>query len=88
MTDRASILDTKNGIKISLGNFESFMTVPRPKIDLILAAPRPLRLEKIIPAIACFGVNRIIITGAARVEKAYLGTIFEYIIIDIFYSIF
>ena len=48
--------------------------VIKPRIDLILALPRPLRLEKILPVIACFGVNRLFLIKAEKVEADYFGS--------------
>lgn len=43
----------------------------RPGIDLLLAIPRPKALKKVLPAIACMGVDRLVLVNAARVEKSY-----------------
>lgn len=45
----------------------------RPIIDLVLAVPRPLRLERLLPIISCMGVGKLILIGAAKVEKDYFG---------------
>lgn len=43
----------------------------RPKIDLVLAMPRPKALRRILPGLASMGVDRVVLTNAARVEKSY-----------------
>ncbi len=47
---------------------------PRPGIDVVLAAPRPKQLKRILPALASMGVDRIVLTNAARVEKSYFDS--------------
>lgn len=72
LTDTTTIVSNENGVTIA-GNINDFRFIDRPNIDIILALPRPLRLEKILPAIACLGVHRIILVGANKVEKDYFG---------------
>ena len=48
----------------------------RPRLDVILALPAPLRLKRVLPALASLGVDRLWLVGAARVEKAYFGADF------------
>ncbi len=49
-------------------------TLPRPRVDLILALPRPLQLQRMLPMIAQLGVDNLILTNAAKVEKDYFGS--------------
>lgn len=42
--------------------------VPRPRVDLLLALPRPLQLARMLPAIAQLGVGTLVLTNAAKVE--------------------
>jgi 16S rRNA U1498 N3-methylase RsmE len=80
MTDNATIIESNdlNGILISLGDIDLLKKNKNdaPLIDLILAVPRPLRLERLIPIISCLGVNRLILIGAKKVEKDYFGIFF------------
>ncbi len=46
----------------------------RPRVDLILALPRPKVLRRLWSQIAALGVGRIILTNAARVERNYFDT--------------
>jgi RsmE family RNA methyltransferase len=46
----------------------------RPGVDLILALPRPKALRRILPAAASFGVDRLVLLGAARVEKSFFDS--------------
>ncbi len=44
-----------------------------PWIDLILAPPRPRVMKRLLPQLAAMGVGRIVLVGAAKVEKAFWG---------------
>ena len=47
-------------------------TVPsRPRVDLLLAVPRPKVMRRLWAQIAALGVGRIILTNAERVERNY-----------------
>ncbi len=45
-----------------------------PLIDIILAVPRPLRLERLLPVLSMMGVGKIILIDAEKVEKDYFGS--------------
>jgi len=45
---------------------------PRLPIELVLAVPRPKALTRVIEAVASFDIERIALTNAWRVDKAYL----------------
>jgi 16S rRNA (uracil1498-N3)-methyltransferase len=47
---------------------------PQLDVELILAIPRPKMLSRVIEACAAFGVRRIDLTNAWRVDKSYLGS--------------
>ena len=46
---------------------------PAPWFDLILAPPRPRALKRLLPQLAALGVGRIVLVGAAKVEKSFWG---------------
>ncbi len=46
----------------------------RPRVDLMLAVPRPKVLRRLWAQIAALGVGRIILTNAERVERQYFDT--------------
>ena len=48
--------------------------VAEPRVDLLLALPRPKVLKRLFAQIAALGVGRIILTNAARVERDYFDT--------------
>ncbi|MGC4081184.1 MAG: RsmE family RNA methyltransferase [Vicinamibacterales bacterium] len=47
---------------------------PMPRVDLLLAVPRPKVLRRLWPQLAALGVGRIVLTNAARVERNYFDT--------------
>ena len=49
-------------------------TPPRPRVDLLLALPRPKVLRRLWSQLAALGVGQVILTNAARVERDYFGT--------------
>lgn len=46
----------------------------RPRVDLLLALPRPKVLKRLWAQLAALGVGRIILSNAARVERNYFDT--------------
>lgn len=77
---RVGILDGPCGVgtvqSVSDGTIElrcSFeTTVPsRPRVDLLLALPRPKVLRRLWAQIAALGVGQIVLTNAERVERHY-----------------
>lgn len=47
---------------------------PRPRIDLLLALPRPKVMRRLWAQLAALGVGRIILTNAWKVEKMYFDS--------------
>ena len=47
---------------------------PLPRVDLLLALPRPKVLQRLWAQLAALGVGRIVVTNAARVERHYFDT--------------
>ena len=45
-----------------------------PRIDLLLALPRPKVLARLWPQLAALGVGRIVLANAARVERCYFDS--------------
>jgi len=45
-----------------------------PKVDLLLALPRPKVMKRLWAQLAAIGVGRILITNAAKVERNYFDT--------------
>ena len=53
----------------------TFDTAPeRPRVDLLLALPRPKVLRRLWAQFAALGVWRIILTNASKVERDYFDT--------------
>ena len=44
---------------------------PRPRVDVLLALPRPKVLRRLWAQFAALGVGQIILTNASRVERMY-----------------
>lgn len=44
---------------------------PRPRVDVLLAMPRPKALGRLLASMACLGVGRVLLSNAARVEPYY-----------------
>lgn len=49
-------------------------TPSRPRIDVMLALPRPKVMRRLWPQLAALGVGQIILTNAERVERHYFDT--------------
>ena len=47
---------------------------PRPPVNLVLAVPRPKALARVLEAAAAFGVGRIDLVNAWRVDKSYFDS--------------
>jgi len=47
---------------------------PRPRVDLLLALPRPKVMRRLWAQIAALGVGQIVLTNAERVERNYFDT--------------
>ncbi len=47
---------------------------PRPRVDLLLAVPRPKVLRRLWAQFAAVGIGQIILTNATRVERNYFDT--------------
>jgi 16S rRNA (uracil1498-N3)-methyltransferase len=45
---------------------------PRPGVTVVLAVPRPKTLQKLLPDLATFGVERVILLRTWKVDRAYL----------------
>jgi len=49
-------------------------TPPHPRVDLLLAMPRPKVLNRLWPVLASLGVGRILISNAWKTERNYFDT--------------
>jgi 16S rRNA (uracil1498-N3)-methyltransferase len=52
----------------------SSVTPERPRVDLLLALPRPKVMRRLWAQLAALGVGRIMLTNAERVERNYFDT--------------
>jgi RsmE family RNA methyltransferase len=64
-----SIADRTVGLRCE---FEASVP-PRPRVDLLLALPRPKVMRRLWAQIAALGVGQIILTNAEHVERDYFG---------------
>jgi RsmE family RNA methyltransferase len=71
-----SICSKTGDIVVNLGRQEDLVAAknPRPIVDLFLAVPRPLRLERLLPVVSMMGIGRLVLLDASRVEKSYFGS--------------
>ena len=77
ITNNATILTNpqhnNETMSLSFGHLSDLTPTTRPNITLILAAPRPLRMERIVSAVSCLGIRHLAVIGATKVIKDYLG---------------
>ena len=59
----------------STSNEDALTADPDPvNVSLILALPRPLQLNRILPMVSQMGVSDLILTGASKVPRDYFGS--------------
>ncbi|HUJ60507.1 MAG TPA: RsmE family RNA methyltransferase [Kofleriaceae bacterium] len=66
------IADTGTALSLRLAIVEP--APPQLEVELVLAVPRPKVVSRVIEACAAFGVRRIDLTNAWRVDKSYLAS--------------
>jgi 16S rRNA (uracil1498-N3)-methyltransferase len=69
----ATILEVAGGAVVFSFKLES-AAPNRPRVDLLLAVPRPKVLRRLWSQLSALGVGRIILTNADKVERAYFDT--------------
>ena len=72
-TGRAEVLAASEG-RVRLRVALDRPSCPRPPVDLVLAVPRPKVLPRALETAASFGVGRIDLVNAWRVDRSYLGS--------------
>ncbi len=68
-----TVISTKNGRVTLRCEFEA-ATPPRPRVDVLLAVPRPKVMRRLWAQLSALGVGQIILTNAERVERHYFDT--------------
>lgn len=59
-------------LRLELGSAAQVLApAARPRVDLILAMPRPPQFARLLPIISSLGVDTLWLTGAARVENGF-----------------
>jgi RsmE family RNA methyltransferase len=80
---RVGIVDGPHGVATVVSVSEASVTLQcafdratpeRPRVDLLLALPRPKVMRRLWPQLAALGVGRIMLTNAERVERNYFDT--------------
>ena len=59
---------------LSLGKKSLLKTVDVAPVDLIMACPRPLRFERLVPVVSSMGIGSLTVVGAEKVEKGFFGS--------------
>lgn len=67
----AEILETAPCLRLRFAPGE---VPPRPRIDLVLAMPRPKVMNRLWPVLASLGVGRIWLVNAWKTERVYFDT--------------
>ncbi|HEX5108690.1 MAG TPA: RsmE family RNA methyltransferase [Vicinamibacterales bacterium] len=70
---RGRVVATADGAVDLRCTFDSGVPEP-PRVDLLLALPRPKVLRRLWSQLAALGVGQIVLTNAARVERNYFDT--------------
>lgn len=82
-TVRVGVIDGPLGVgtvtavedgRVTLGVVLEPDTPPRPRVDVLLALPRPKVMRRLWAQLAALGVGQIILTNAERVERQYFDT--------------
>jgi 16S rRNA (uracil1498-N3)-methyltransferase len=82
-TVRIGVLDGPLGIGTIAATADGRVTLrcafdaglpPRPRVDLLLALPRPKVMRRLWAQLAALGVGRIVLTNAERVERHYFDS--------------
>ena len=75
VADCAASLDAQGRLRLELPEW-LLEPAKRPRLDVILALPAPLRLKRILPMLTSLGVDNLWLCGAARTERSYFGAKF------------
>lgn len=82
----SKVTSIENGVTIEIGPDSSIYRPEIPSVDLLLAVPRPHKLEKILPVISCLGVRNVFLVGAKKVESTYFGKLSMINYVSIFHT--
>jgi len=66
--------DDPPGLRLALGEPSRLRPAERPRIDLLLAMPRPLQFGRLLPMVASLGVGTVYVTAAAKTEKSFFSS--------------
>ena len=68
------IVEAVNDGRVTMRCAFETATPPRPRVDVLLALPRPKVMRRLWAQLAAIGIGRIIVTNASRVERDYFDT--------------
>ena len=69
-----AVVESVDGARVVLRCRFEEPPAPAPRVDLLLALPRPKVLKRLWAQVAALGVDRVLLTNAARVERMYFDT--------------
>jgi len=69
----ATVESARDG-RVTLGCVFENEAPPRPRVDVLLALPRPKVMRRLWAQLSALGVGQIILTNAERVERHYFDT--------------
>lgn len=64
-------------LRLELGSPELLAATPaerRPRVDLVLAMPRPLQFARLLPMISSLGVDTLWVTGALKMDRSFFSS--------------
>jgi 16S rRNA (uracil1498-N3)-methyltransferase len=68
------VIENINSAEITLKCNFNEKPLAAPRLDLLLAVPRPKALKRLLAPLASLGVRRVFFTNAAKVERVYFDT--------------
>lgn len=68
----------ERALRLDLGDADQLLRpsdgAGRPRVDLLLAMPRPLQFGRLLPMVASLGVGTLWVTAAAKTPKTYFSS--------------
>ena len=68
----------ERALRLDLGDADELLrpaaVAGRPRVDLLLAMPRPLQFGRLLPMVASLGIGTLWVTAAAKTPKTYFSS--------------